>query len=125
MSDGKHEFSAAAVGTKKLKWLEASEYGVIDAVEELLKEDVELLNWQDDINETGHTALHKACKNGKLEVVKFLLEKGADPNLDDAVLQTCLHIAAEAYKNDETGEFDFEGMVGTLAGWCTSNTCVL
>eukprot|EP00240_Pyramimonas_obovata_P014046 CAMPEP_0118934142 /NCGR_PEP_ID=MMETSP1169-20130426/13660_1 /TAXON_ID=36882 /ORGANISM="Pyramimonas obovata, Strain CCMP722" /LENGTH=201 /DNA_ID=CAMNT_0006877013 /DNA_START=80 /DNA_END=685 /DNA_ORIENTATION=+ len=116
MSDEKHEFSAAALGTNKLKWLEACEYGVIDVVKELLEEDAELLNWQDNIDETGHSGLHKACLKAKLEVVKYLLEKGADTNLDDALLKTSLHIAAAAYKDDETGDFDFEDTIVALVG---------
>ena len=116
--DENHEFSVAAQGTKKIKWLEACEYGVVDAVKELLEEDPELLNFQDNLEadgfQTGHSGLHKACLRGKLEVVKYLLEKGADPNLDDALLKTCLHIAAATYKDDETGDFDFEGIVDML-----------
>lgn len=44
----------------------------------------------------------------------MLLEAGADPNLDDAQLATCLHVACSTYANDETGDFCFEDMVPAL-----------
>jgi hypothetical protein len=102
-----HEFSVAAKGTRVIKFFEACEYGVVAAVEELVQDDGALYkDLQED--ETGHSGLHKACLKGQLEVVKVLLAAGSSPNLDDALLQTCLHVAAKAYAEDETGDFCFE-----------------
>jgi len=37
-----------------------------------------------------------ACYKGHVKLVKFLLEKGANPSLRDAVKKsTCLHVCAE------------------------------
>lgn len=39
-----------------------------------------LLDYIDETNDRGQTALHIACNNGNLAVVSCLLKEGADPN---------------------------------------------
>ncbi len=95
----------------------------------------ELLDAQPDlINERGgpgtRTALHDAAANGRDSVVKFLLERGADPNIrcegDNAMP---LHFAAEKqhfaiirllveYGADPIGEDDYHEL--DVIGWATS-----
>ncbi len=41
------------------------------------------------------TALHLASLNGHLEIVPYLIEKGADVNVKDRWQQTPLHLASE------------------------------
>mmetsp|Transcript_10920 Transcript_10920/g.12849 ORF Transcript_10920/g.12849 Transcript_10920/m.12849 type:complete len:211 (-) Transcript_10920:283-915(-) len=118
------ELSEEAKANSLSKYLEASEKGLVDIVVEVLDKKPETLvgdgskkipfdkDWQQE--ETGHSALHKAALNGKLDVVKVLLEAGCDPNLDDANLQTCLHIAAKVYAEDTTGDFCFEDTIVAL-----------
>lgn len=87
------ELTESAKGTKWVRWLEASEKGMLDVVQEILSDKAdkeELLNFQEE--GTGHSALHKAAKRGQLEMAKLLLAEGADPNIDDAELKTCLHV---------------------------------
>mmetsp|Transcript_16629 Transcript_16629/g.22924 ORF Transcript_16629/g.22924 Transcript_16629/m.22924 type:complete len:197 (+) Transcript_16629:155-745(+) len=106
------ELSTAASGSDAIKLLESSEKGLVDNVTKILGEKPELLNYQEE--ETGHTPLHKACLTGKLEVAQALLAAGAEPNLDDANNQTCLHFAAKAYAEDTTGDFCFEDIIVAL-----------
>ncbi|KAF5336989.1 hypothetical protein D9611_003112 [Ephemerocybe angulata] len=56
-----------------------------------------------DINQTdeyGYTPLHLACDRGHLEVVKLLLEKGADKSLKDPDEFTPLELAEVAGRSD-------------------------
>ncbi|CAB0038824.1 unnamed protein product, partial [Trichogramma brassicae] len=48
----------------------------------------------------GQTALHLALKNRRTDVAKWLLRKGADPNLADKEGLTALHIICEKKYND-------------------------
>lgn len=51
---------------------------------------------RDAANIYGMTALHFAAQNGNTEVVKYLLENGADVNAQDTVLsRSAIHFAAE------------------------------
>ena len=38
-----------------------------------------------------HTALHKACASGHVEVAATLLKHGANVNKEDAVILLCVH----------------------------------
>lgn len=56
----------------------SSRHGDLDAIKECLLEEVPL----DHIDpEMGNTALHLASANGNIEVVKFLLEQGAESKI--------------------------------------------
>jgi hypothetical protein len=71
MGDDEPELSAAALGSKHLRYLEASLKGMVDEVVKLLSDPEfkeKFLNYQEE--ETGHSALHKAASAGKLEVAK-------------------------------------------------------
>jgi len=46
------------------------------------------------VNLNGYTALHLAITNAPLEAVNILLENGADPNVQNALGNTPLHLAA-------------------------------
>ncbi|MBX9831122.1 ankyrin repeat domain-containing protein [Candidatus Babeliales bacterium] len=43
-------------------------------------------------NDGGRTALHIAASNKKLDIVNYLLEQGADPNIEDKQGKTLLHM---------------------------------
>lgn len=61
---------------KELKFIIASEKGLIDELEKYLNEGVDI-NCSDG---QGITPLIGACSKGKMESVKFLLQHGADIN---------------------------------------------
>ncbi|KIX03847.1 uncharacterized protein Z518_07400 [Rhinocladiella mackenziei CBS 650.93] len=50
------------------------------------------------------TPLHEAAQRGKLEVIRFLLEKGADPNITDSLGQTAVQ-RAEISQHPEVADF--------------------
>lgn len=56
--------------------------------------------WTDDLNsrETYCTALQIACSSGELQRVRFLLARGADPNVAGGSLNTALQVAAKGAK---------------------------
>lgn len=56
------------------------------------------INWQ--LQPSGLTPLMAAASNGRTDVVRFLLEKGADPNLKDVNGKTALDRAKAAGAND-------------------------
>ena len=88
------------------KLVKAMEEGDLDAVNSAIDaaDDVAAeVNREDP--ETWLSPLHHAAKLGAVEVAKVLLEKGADPNLEDVKGRTCLHVACDAYAEDETGDF--------------------
>lgn len=47
----------------------------------------------DEVDENGMTMLMWACDRGQLEIVRYLVERGADLNKQDSDGQTCLHYA--------------------------------
>ena len=83
-----------------------------------LADAIELLEEGVDVNcqeaETWETPLHKAASVGSVEIAKVLIEKKADANAEDIKGKTCLHVACDAYANDETGDFCWEDMVELL-----------
>lgn len=42
----------------------------------------------------GHTAMQAACQNGHLDVIRLLLAKGADANMQDSAGDSAVHHAA-------------------------------
>ncbi|MFC1724439.1 ankyrin repeat domain-containing protein [candidate division KSB1 bacterium] len=71
---------------------DAAKNGKLDEVKKLLMNDPDLLNNRDRMNKT---ALHIACENGHTELVKFLVEKGANVNITDYDFKKPLLWAAE------------------------------
>ncbi len=55
---------------------------------------VEVIKFIDDVDEDGQTALHFAAYKSNVEVVKYLINKGANPNIFDKWGQSLLHVAA-------------------------------
>lgn len=55
--------------------LESCENGILDHVVQILDKDPSLINCTD---EDGYSPLHRASYNGHLDVVRVLLERGAD-----------------------------------------------
>lgn len=62
----------------------------IQNVKELIESYPELIN---EKNSEGLTALHYACDRGNLEMVQFLVEEGANVNIQDSYGETPLHVA--------------------------------
>lgn len=56
------------------------------------------------INNRGETALHKACEEGDLEVVKWLIEAGADSTIQSKVNKTAADLA-RANNHPEIAEY--------------------
>lgn len=71
--------------------LGAAERGELDSVRALLESDPQLLNV---IDQGGYTPLHKAAYNGHVEIVEYLISKGADLNARSNSGSTPLHGAA-------------------------------
>ncbi|CAI4226496.1 unnamed protein product [Auanema sp. JU1783] len=62
------------------------------SLKENLEKHPEVINNRD---QDGFTALHYACRYGHCEIVSFLLEKGADPNIESGAKLTALHMVAK------------------------------
>lgn len=77
------EVNKSKILEEKLR--EAACYGDEEAVKALLERNVRI-NTQHDIN--GWTPLHWAAKRGNVNVVRYLLSKGADPSLTSAKGET-------------------------------------
>lgn len=75
---------------------QAAAEGKLDVVKELIeKQGVS----PDQPDEFGDTALHSACQNGRDDVVKYLLDKGANPNAVNKTGSTPLHkLVASKYE---------------------------
>jgi len=79
----------------------AAEYGYEECVCELLRNNSSNplnINAQDD---HGHTALHLACIDGSLAVVKLLLNAGVDASLKDCDGRTAMDIASSMPARDD------------------------
>ncbi|MBI3862938.1 MAG: ankyrin repeat domain-containing protein [Planctomycetia bacterium] len=70
----------------------AANSGFPNLVQQRLAEDPALVNFYDGQT----TPLHAAARGGNLEVVRMLLDAGADPALRDADGKTALEVATEA-----------------------------
>jgi ankyrin repeat protein len=76
------------------EFVHAAAEGDIAAVKEFLKIYGKNLAAIDAKDKVGRTALMRAAHNGQEEMVKFLLDHGASPNVTDGVDRTALHHAA-------------------------------
>lgn len=70
--------------------LQAAEEGRLEAVEQLLLDLPDLINYSDN---DGYTALHRACYEDKLEVAQILIANGAEVNAKTDESWTPLHSA--------------------------------
>ena len=73
--------------------LEAARKGDVGAVARMLDEGVSV----DACDFTGETALARAANHRHLDLIRFLLARGADPNWLDVYDETPLSLAARAY----------------------------
>mmetsp|Transcript_38552 Transcript_38552/g.60231 ORF Transcript_38552/g.60231 Transcript_38552/m.60231 type:complete len:133 (+) Transcript_38552:39-437(+) len=76
------------------QFIESVSSGNVDAVQDILKGEnsSSILNQQ---NGEGRSIFHAAAISGQNEILTLLLESDANPNLQDAFLQTPLILAAE------------------------------
>jgi len=81
-----------AIGRGLKELIEASIVGNVEAVRAQLNTEDNIINarYNDRRREFGATALHVACRNNKVDVIRVLLENGADPNSVDDFGQTPL-----------------------------------
>ena len=70
--------------------LYSARVGDLDGIKECIDEDIPVDTLE---AETSNTSLHMACANGFDEIVKFLIEKGADINAKNISGNTPLHWA--------------------------------
>ncbi len=70
---------------------ELAQQGNLDGVKTLIEKDPELIDARD---KDGRTPLHWACRGVHLDMVKYLMEKGADVNAEDANKVVPLHSLA-------------------------------
>jgi len=64
----------------------------ISHVAELLHQHGAYLDVRDIV---GHTPLHESCRSGALDIVQWLLERGADVNAQCCRLYTPVHVSAD------------------------------
>ena len=77
------------------------------------------------IRARGTPPAHHCAKRNAVDAAKLLLELGANPNAEDIKGRTCLHVACDAYREDETGDIALEDMIVALVdGGALSLECV-
>ena len=86
------DFLAPLCGLDQKLWFAAGR-GDAERVKSILDNDITNV---DEFDEAGVTSLFHACHNNQLEIVRLLLEAGADPNLatssgDTPLATACLH----------------------------------
>ncbi|XP_041368043.1 E3 ubiquitin-protein ligase MIB2-like isoform X2 [Gigantopelta aegis] len=89
-----HSLPAEVVYSEVIK---ATEAGDVEAVKKFFESKPNLVN---DIPDNTYKCLHLAAKNGKLEIVKFLVEKGFDKDSRDGSGNTTLLVAADQKHTD-------------------------
>lgn len=75
-------------------FIEACERGDIDFVHAALKRDESLVNVKSD--KYNNTPLMCAAREGQKNIVKLLIDNGADPNIKDCIGATALHFALDS-----------------------------
>lgn len=70
---------------------ELAQKGNLEGVKALIEQNPKLVNARD---KDGRTPLHWACLGVHLEIVKFLVDKGADVNVEDSNKMVPLHLLA-------------------------------
>ncbi len=88
------------MGKKEEEFIEAAEQGDIEKVKSFLKARQVDVNCIGD----GRTALHRASCNGHIETVKYLVQSGAELDMQDKFGKTALHWAS-SYGHIETVKF--------------------
>ena len=86
-------FSHSKTQSPSLPFIHLCKSGILPSVSDFLSTSPSSLNEQD--SRSGSSPLSIAVLNSKLEIVRFLLDQGADPNLQDLVGESPLHLAAE------------------------------
>eukprot|EP00029_Vermamoeba_vermiformis_P006937 TRINITY_DN2860_c0_g1_i1.p1 TRINITY_DN2860_c0_g1~~TRINITY_DN2860_c0_g1_i1.p1 ORF type:complete len:699 (+),score=132.14 TRINITY_DN2860_c0_g1_i1:64-2160(+) len=76
----------------------AAKNGELETLKDLLTKDPNLLNSLDGDNKC--TALYHACRRGKIDIVNYLIEKGADVNLGDKTGKNPLHLTARSTRDE-------------------------
>ncbi len=78
---------------------EATRKGDLNAVKNLLKENKDLL---ESLDQNGKTPLHIACYSAQVDVVKYLIEQGANINASTYAKLSPLHWAVHSYSDPVT-----------------------
>lgn len=80
----------------------------------------------DHVDRTGRTALHHACRSGRIESVKILLDAGASPNVCDkndlTPLDACAEFAEENRLWSSGPTRDVKGRFTDAAGVCLEDS---
>nr|CTP80911.1 BMA-ACBP-5 [Brugia malayi] len=84
------ETESSGMSLEQIEWFAALDEGNVKKLKDLLVSNLALL---EERNENQLTALHWASDRGKLELVEFLVDAGADVNIQDYGGQTPLHYA--------------------------------
>ncbi|VDM10783.1 unnamed protein product [Wuchereria bancrofti] len=82
------ETESSGMSLEQIEWFAALDEGSVEKLKDLLVGNLGLL---EERNENQLTALHWASDRGKLELVEFLVDAGADVNIQDYGGQTPLH----------------------------------
>ncbi|MHC1704037.1 MAG: ankyrin repeat domain-containing protein [Tenuifilaceae bacterium] len=76
---------------------EAIKSGNLKTIKSMVAKDSQLMQSKDEV---GNTPLHFAIASQKIDIVKFLIDKGSDVNITSNTGETPLHIAAKLRMND-------------------------
>ncbi|EEQ98649.1 serine-threonine protein kinase, putative [Perkinsus marinus ATCC 50983] len=96
--------------------LKAAQTGNIQAIANLIDpvdKNMPCVSVNDAIDKDGWTPLHHAAFMNHVDVVRYLLEKGANPKMPNKFGRTVIHIAAEWENEDAMALVAFDGLVVT------------